>query len=336
MGGSAPARPRPQLTAQAAALWKSGFFLVPDDNLAVPLDGKSKPVPFVAPAPERLETVSGSADLFVIDGDLYRKNETSLSLVTRGIGKLAAASADGKLVASVDDKRELKLTVDGNHKKVPYRRPGNWELERPWVAPDGTWVLAPLKDFTQPLDVFVFLVVDAKTLSVDEVQLSKNFVPGELRQPVSPTQVALQMMVQETDDQGFARLVPTDLVIFDAKSKKLGPPPAGFKPGRASPDGNVSLLPGKMLYSDDKSCGGDETMVYEGASHSSFHAADGQVVSVLDFTPDGSGLIANVLTLKGCKNKGVIIPLKGGENQKLWKPLALPVHPGQLMGRVYK
>jgi hypothetical protein len=32
----------------------------------------------------------------------------------------------------------------------------------------------------------------------------------------------------------------------------------------------------------------------------------------------------------------VIIPMKGGENQKLWKPLALPVHPGHLMGRVYK
>jgi hypothetical protein len=333
----AAARPHPQLTPQVATLWKSGFFLVPEDNLAVPLDGKAKPVPFLAPAPERLELVSGSSDLFVVDGDLYRRKEAGLALVARGVGRLAASSPDGNLVASVDDKRELKLTgADGNHRKVPYRRPGHWELERPWVAPDGSWVLAPLKDYTQPLDEYVFLIVDAKTLAVDEVALSKNFVPGELRQAVSPTQVALQMMMQETDDYGFARLVPTSIVVFDAKAKKLGPAPEGLKPGRASPDGTLSLLEGNMRYSDDKSCGADETLLYEGSSHSSFHAADGQVVSVLDFLPDSSGLIANVLTLKGCKNKGVIIPVKGGEKQSSWKPFPLPVHPGHLQGRVYK
>jgi hypothetical protein len=337
IAGGAQARPRPQLTPQAAALWKSGFFLVADDNLAVPLDGKSKPVPFLAPAPERLEAVSGSPDLFVIDGDLYRRKDAALALVARGMGRLPAASSDGNLVASVDDKRDLKLTgPDGNHKKVPYRRPGNWELERPWVAPDGSWILAALKDYTQPLDAYVFLVVDPKTLAVDEVNLSKNFVPGELRQALSATKVALQMLVQETDEAGFARLVPSDVVVFDAKTKKLGAPPVGMKPGRPSPDGQLSLLEGKMFYSDDKSCGADETMLYEGDKHSSYHAGDGQVVSVLDFLPDNSGLIANVLSLKGCKNKGVIIPVKGGENQKLWKPFPLPVHPGHLVGRVYK
>jgi hypothetical protein len=59
-------------------------------------------------------------------------------------------------------------------------------------------------------------------------------------------------------------------------------------------------------------------------------------VSVLDFLPDGSGLIANVLTLRGCKNKGVIIPNAGGEKPSSWKPFPLPVHPGLITGRVYK
>jgi hypothetical protein len=335
--GAVHSRNRPQLTPQAIALWPKGFFLVPEDNLAVPLDGKSKPVPFLTPAPERLELVSGAGDLFVIDGDLYKRKDAALSQVARGMGRLAAASADGALVVSIEDKRDLKITTpDGTHKKVPYRRQGNWELDRPYVSPDGTWILALLKDYTQPLDAYDFLVVDPKTLSVDEVHLSKNFVPGDLRQSVSPTQVALQMMVQETDEHGFARLAPSDVVVFDVKSKKLGPPPAGLKPGRASPDGALSLLSGKMFYSNDKSCGADETLLFENDKKSSFHASDGAVVSVLDFLPDGSGLIANVLTLKGCKNKGVIIPTKGGEKQSSWKPFPLPVHPGHLTGRVYK
>jgi hypothetical protein len=331
MSGAVHSRTRPQLTPQAVALWAKGFFLVPQDNLVVPLDGKSKPVPFLNPAPERLDLVSGSKDLFVIDGDLYRRKDAALSQIARGMGKMAAASSDGALVVSIDDKRDLKITTaDGTHKKVPYRRQGNWELDHPYVSPDGAWILSPL-------DAYSFLVVDPKTLSVDEVHLSKNFVPGDLRQSVSPTQVALQMMVQETDEHGFARLAPSDVVVFDAKTKKLGPPPPGLKPGRASPDGALSLLTGKMLYSDDKSCGADQTLLYEGEKKSSsFHAADGQVVSVLDFLPDGSGLIANVLSLKGCKNKGVIIPTKGGEKPSSWKPFPLPVHPGHLTGRVYK
>jgi hypothetical protein len=43
-----------------------------------------------------------------------------------------------------------------------------------------------------------------------------------------------------------------------------------------------------------------------------------------------------VLTLKGCKNKGVIIPSLNGEKPASWKPFALPVHPGHMIGRVYK
>jgi hypothetical protein len=331
------ARPRPQLAPQAAALLGKGYFLVADDNLAVPLDGKSKPVPFVQPAPEKLELVSGNNDLFVIDGDLYRKKDAALALVARGIGKLVAASPDGELVASIIDKRDVKLTfADGSSKKVAYRRAGNWEMDRPWVAPDGSWVLALVRDYTAPLDVFAFVVIDAKTQEIAEVELSRNFVPGDLRQAISPTQLALQMMVQETDENGFTKLRPSDLVVFDAKTKKLGPPPPGLRPGRASADGGHSLLPGTIFYSDDKSCGGDETVLFENGKSSHFAAGDGQVVSVLDFLPDGSGLIANVLTLKGCKNRGVIIPMKGGENQKTWKPFPLPVHPGQMLGRVYK
>ncbi len=340
-GGVADARPRPLLTPQALALWPKGVFIVPEDNLAVPLDGKSKPVPLLTPAPERLELVTGSNDLFVIDGDLYKKKDAALTLVARGIGKLVAASADDGLVASVEDKRDLKLTgADGVIRKVPYRRSGNWELDRPWVAPDGSWVLSVVRDYTDPLDAFGFIVVDPKTLTIDEVKLSKNFVPGDLRQAVTPTQVVLQMLAKETDENGFQRLVPSDLVVFDAKTKKLGPPPPGLRPGRASPDGQHSLLEGKMLYSDDKSCGADETLLYqEGHQAAHFHSGEGQVVSVLDFLPDGSGLIANVLTLRGCKNKGFIIPLtnkEGGDKPSNWKPFPLPVHPGHLVGRVYK
>jgi hypothetical protein len=339
IGGAVHARPRPQITPQAAALFGKGFFLVPEDNLAVPLDGKTKPVPFLAPAPEHLELVTGNDDLLIIDNDLYRKKGATLSQVARGIGKLVASSPDGALVASVEDKRELKLTnVEGVSRKVAYRRAGNWEMDRPWVSPDASWVLASVRDYTAPLDVYVFVLVDAKTLEIDEVQLSRNFIPGELRQAVGPKQVLLRMMAQEADENGFQRMVPSDLVVLDAKQKKLVPPPADVKPGRASGDGKWSLLEGKMLYSDDKSCGADETLVYQTGEKepAHYHAGEGQVVSVLDFLPDGSGLIANVLTLRGCKNKGVIIPTVGGEKQSAWKPFPLPVHPGHLVGRVFK
>jgi hypothetical protein len=331
------ARSRPQLTPAAVALLdKGGVFLVPDDNLAIPLQPKGKPVPLLAAAPQQLELVSGgAAPYLLIDGDLYQLKGAGLTLVAAHVGEMPSVSVDGKLVAGIEDKRGLKLTRAGAASVVPYHREGNWELDRPFVTPDGAWVLAVVHDYTGQLDAYDFVVVNAKTSEYVEIDLSKNFVPGPLRQMLEGGQVAIRMFAQEEDDRGFPRLVESDLVAFDFKTKKLGPAPADLRPGLQSPDGHYSLLTGPMRYSDNKSCGGDDTTLYEeGKPRAHYLGGEGTVVSVLDFLPDSSAVIANVLTLKGCKSRGVVIPLKGGERPSAWKPFPLPSHAGHLTGRI--
>jgi hypothetical protein len=345
-GGMAAARPRPQLTPQAAALLQAGgLFLVAEDNLAVPLAKGGKPVPFLAVKPERFELIRaarGPDALVVVDGDVYRLRGAALSRVASQVATQPAASDDASLVASIDEKRVLKLTRGENSKSVSYRRDGRWELEQPYVTPDGAYVLVAVHDYTHELDAYSFILVDAKSEALDEVTILRNFVPGTLRQPLSPTQVLLQMFAQGPDDSGFASLTETDRVVFDFKSRKLEKPPASALPGLRSPDQRASLLAGKMLFSDDKSCGGDQTLVFEEGrgKPASFNGGANTVVSVLDFLPDGSGLIGDVLNLKTCKHRGVIIPADGGpgskrNDERSWKPFALPArNGGRVLGRV--
>jgi hypothetical protein len=340
LAATAHARARPQLTPAAAALLQSGgLFLVPDDNLAVPLGGKAKPVPFFATPPTRLEIVSvlpNGDTMLIVDDELYRLRGGALSRLAAQIAQQPAASDDGKLVASVDEKRALKLTRGDEAHVAPYRRDGRWELERPYVTPDGTSVLVVVHDYTNDLDVYTLVLVDTKTDAVTEIALDKGFVPGPLRQRVSPTEVAIQMYTQGTDDQHMVTLTETDRVVFDFKTRKLAPAPKTLLPGLPSTDGHYSLMPGKMLFSDNKRCGGDATVLHETGrpKSASFTAGAGTVVSALDFLPDGTGLVANVLQLKSCKNRGVIIPLKSDDRPSAWKPFALPVHEGRMAGRV--
>src|SRR5206468_379302 len=129
-GGLAAAfHERPQVSPAAAALLAKGpVFLVPDDNLAVPL------------------------------------------------GVLEAAEREKPKV--------LKLSTATAARAVPYHRQGRWELEHPYITPDGAWVLAAIRDYTQSLDEYSFVVVDTKTLEYKETSLSANFVPGPQRIPL--------------------------------------------------------------------------------------------------------------------------------------------------------
>jgi hypothetical protein len=335
---SAAARPRPKLTTAAQALLEAGpVLLIAEDNLVVPVAGeKVKSVSLFDPAPKKLELVAvepGQGALIAVDDELFRLKGAALGRVAAQVGADAAATPDFTLVAGIEDKKQLKLTHDGASKLVPYRRDGRWELERPYLTPDGASALVAVRDYTQPLDAYDFLIVDVKSGAVDEIHLSKNFVPGPLRQPVSPSEVALEMFTQAEEDDGHLKLTAADVVVFDFKTKKLKPAPAALKPGRPSPSGKYALLEGPMLYSDDKQCGGDQTALYGEGKPVRFSVGAGQVVSVLDFLPDERGMIANVLTLKTCKNRGVVIPFKDEDPSK-WKSFPLPVHAGRIVGRV--
>ncbi|HZS36869.1 MAG TPA: hypothetical protein VFF06_08585 [Polyangia bacterium] len=347
----ASARPaRPKLTAAAAALLAEGpVLLIADDDVIIPVAGekvksaspseaKVKSVSLFEPAPKRLELVAvtpGEGALLAVDDELFRLKGAALSRVASLVGADPAATPDFAVIAGIEDKKSLKLTRDGASKLIPYRRDGRWELERPYLTPDGATALVAVRDYTQPLDAYDLLVVDTKSGALEEIRLSKNFVPGPLRQPLSPTEVALQMFTQAEESEGALKLSEADVVVFDFKSRKLKPAPAALLPGLPSPSKRWSILPGTMAYSDDKRCGGDATALYEqGKSKAArFVLAAGTVVSVLDFLPDESGMIANVLTLKTCKNRGVIIPFKD-EDPARWKSFPLPVHPGHLVGRV--
>ena len=312
--------PRPHLTAPAAALLAKGAaFLAPADNLLIPLDG-GKPVAFLEPAPEHL----------------FRLADHKLVRVASQVGAMPAATPDLTLVAGIEDKRTLRLTRGEEGKRVPYHREGRFELEHPYVTPDGAAVLVAVRDYTQPLDAFDFLLVDTKTLALEEIHLSKRFVPGPLRQLLSPERLALQMFTQRSDDEGNLQLEQTDFVVFDFQTHKLGPAPPDLRPGLPSASGKFSLLPGPITYSDDKRCGGDETRLYEAGKPQPVHfALPGTVVTLLDVLPDETAVIANLLTLKTCKSRGVLIPLGADVKPSSWKPFPLPQSP-RLQGRILR
>jgi hypothetical protein len=332
--------PRPQLNPAAVPLLANGALLLPEDDLVVPLAG-GKALPFLVPPPRRLELLAikpGEA-LIVIDDDVYRYKAGALQRVASQVGAQPAASDDASLVASIEDKRALRLTRGEVSRRVPYQRSGHFELERPWLTADGKRALVAVHDYGATLDVYEFIVLDTNTNEFHEIKLSNTFVPGPLRQPLSPTEVAIQMFAQHTDDHGMVGLSETDVVVFNLDTRKIVPAPKDLKPGLASPSARFSLLAGGMAYSDDKRCGGDHTLLFEAGrpKPASFQTAADVVVSVLDFLPDESGIIANVLSLKSCKNRGVVIPLKKGGGEVTpaeWKPFALPVRLGRLTGRV--
>jgi hypothetical protein len=346
LAGPSAAR-KPQLTPAAAALLTDdkagGLFLVAEDNLAVPIAGRGKGVPFLTVKATRLEVISSGADgvaTLAIDDEVFRLEKGALTPIpVKGkVGAMPAVSADGKLVASVEEKKILRLFVDGAVKPVSYRRPGRWELEHPYISADGSALLVALRDYTQPLDAYNFLLVDPKSGDVEEIRLAQNTIPGALRVPLGNSQVGIPMYTQGTDEGGFANLMESDLVVLDFKTKKLEPAPKTMRPGRPSPSGKYSIAPGTMRYSNDKRCGGDETRLYqegkEGKAPLRFTVGEGSVASALDFLPDESGLIANILQLKTCKNRGVIIPLARDDPPSKWAPFALPVREGHLTGRV--
>ncbi|MSP62977.1 MAG: hypothetical protein EXR72_22105 [Myxococcales bacterium] len=335
--------PRPQLTdAARALLGKGGLFLVPQDNLALPLVANGKPVPFFAPAPQRLEVISAAPTgeaLLLADGDAYRVRGDVLELVAPSVGAQAAASADGKVLAGIEDKKLLKITlVGGAPRMIKYKRPGRWELERPYLSPDGAWTLVTLRDFSNPnLDELYFLAFETRTgVPEEEIALSKSFVPGVLRQPLDPGQVLIQMQSQSMADDGVPVLTEAGLVVFDFKTRKLTAAPPSVRPGLASAKGRYTLLPGPPVWGDGRQCSGDESQVFDGTKRpSAFRIAEGSVVSGLDFLPDERALIAAVVDLKGCKSRGVLIPLAGDVAPAKWPPFALPpLHDGKISGRV--
>ncbi len=323
------ATPRAKLTAPAAALLAKGKILVlPEDNLALALPPAGKPVPLIEPAPKKIVRVTGAPSLLAVDDDILALRGGVLARLAFQAGAMPAATADGALIAGIDEKRNIKLTQAGASKIVPYKRDGRYELEYPYVPPGGKYVLVALRDYTQPLDAFFFLIVDVATLAVQEINLSKNFVPGSLRHTISADEVALQMFAQHKDGDSVT-LSESDFVVFDFRTRKLGTAPPGLRPGRLSPSGKRSLVEGRMIYSDDKSCGADETIVYdEGKKPAPRTAGPGTVVTLLDFLPDETAFIGAVLAPKGCKLRGVLVPI-GADDPARWKTFALPTHAGR-------
>jgi hypothetical protein len=343
VASSAAARPqRPQLTDGAkAALAKSGFFLVAADNLAIPLAPNSRGVPLLAPAPQTLELVAtpaGADVLLVADGELFRLRGDALSWVAAAVGAQPAASADGAVVVGIEDKKGIKVTTGGASRIVRYRRPGRWELEHPYVSPDGRWALVTLRDYSNPnLDEFFFLAVDTKGGDPEEIALSKSFAPDVMRQTMSPDEVLLRMLAQSNDEEGAPVVKDAGLVVFDYKTRKLTPAPETLRLGVTSSQGHT-LLPGPTVWGDGRQCSGDQTTLFmkDAKRGGTLRLGEGTVVSVLDFMPDEHAVIANVLELKSCKNHGVLIPLVGDTPPTKWPTVALPVRLGRVTGRVVR
>lgn len=347
--GEAEGRPvRPTLTAAAVtALGAGPQLLLPDDNLLVPLDGtgkgKGKATQLLQTAPKRFEIVSVGPDtLLAIEQDLYSLKAGALKRVASGIYADPALGPEG-LVLSIEDKRGLVVTRGEELTKIPYRRPGSWELVRPYVFPDGKHALVTVHDFSQALDGWELLLVDLVSKEVEEVHLSRSFAPGPLRQPLGATQVLFQMYAQKGDSAGGVGVSfdETDFAVFDLVTKKMAAPPLDVMPGQPSASGKVTLLPGVMHYSDDKRCGGDNTFIYLAGKKKPFRfAADGtEVVSLIDVTPDEKAMVGFVLDTRSCKGHGVLVPLGPdgpGLAQSTWKPLQIPYRNGQVRGRVVR
>ena len=257
--GVADARPRAGLTDGAKALLGTGgLFLVVEDNLALPVNAKGKPSQFLLAAPKRLELLEArvNGDLaLAIEDELYLWKDGALELFASKIGAMPWPSPDGKLVASINDKKTLTLTAGATARNLPYRRQGRWEFENPYITPDAAKVLVDIKDYSQDLDVYAFLVVDVKTLEYEEVALSKNFVPGPSRRALGPRQVAIQMFSNSTDENGLTKLDETNTVVFDFATHKMTTAPAELRFGRVSPSGLLTIAQGELKQNDEKTCG---------------------------------------------------------------------------------
>lgn len=340
IAASATGKSPPKLSDAAAALAQKGaFFLAPDDNLALPLAAGAKGVPFLATAAKRIELIAPSAKegaLLAIDGDAFRLRGAALEPAAAAVGLAPAASSDGKTFVGLDEtKKALQITSGEKKRVVRYRRQGRWELEQPWVSPDGSWALIALRDYSQAFDAYSFLYYELQRESPEEIALSKSFIPGALRQPLADRQVGIQVFTQAVSEDGFSSVLrDAGVVVFDARTQKLGAAPEKLRPGLASPSGRHSLLPGAVVYDEQKRCGGDATQLFtEGEKPLAFRPGDGIVVSGLDFIGDDF-VIANWLDVKKCRNKGVLIPLAGDAPPAKWPAFGLPVREGRIAGRV--
>ncbi len=338
----AAAKPLPQPTEAAAkALAAGGLFLVEGSDVAVPIGVKSaRPIPFLAPEPKSIAVVAARPRvLLAIDGDLAALDGDKLARVAAGVGAPVAASADAKVIVGVIDQKQLRVSVDGAARVVKWRRGGRWEFVQPYVAPDGGFALVAIRDFTEPFDQYGLLYLDPKGGEPVESALSQGFVPGPWRVPLDGKRVALQVMVRaRQDDEMSDALRDAGLFVFDAATPaKLGPAPPGVKPGRPSPSGRWSLLPGPVETFGGGRCQGEETLLYGDGAPAAFRAGPHQVVSALDFLPDERAVIAVVLEKKDCKLRGVLIPLAGDAPPSRWAPFPLPAvdaNGGRLLGRV--
>ncbi len=338
----AMARPHPQLTPEAAALFKGTSALVlPTDNLAVSLTSDHRAVALVAPRPAQLVLVADTdAPLLAVDGELYRIANGHLSRAGGAVGRAPSASRDGAVVASLADPHSLTIERAGHVVAVAYKRlvASQWELVRPWVAPDGSSVLVTVRDYTQSLDTFDLVVIDAATGAFEEVHLrSKNFAPGELRQSLDATHVLVDLYLQQSDAAGFIELRETDSIVFDLKNHTFSTVPAGLRLGRSVAGGPYSWRRGKMIFSDDKRCGGDRTLLYQEGKPLPARLATGgdELVSVVDVWPSSNALIVNVLSPKTCKNHGALVPLVGDDQVNKWAPFPLPLRGGPIDGRIF-
>lgn len=335
----AAAKERPLLALDAIPTLNAGALLILDDNLLVPLSG-GKAVPLLQKPPQRLLLVGkkpGEA-LLVIDKDLYRLASGALSRVAQGIEQQPVATPDGKVVLSLEDKRILVITRGEQADKINYRRAGNWEFENPFLSADGKRALVTIRDYSAPLEVFEFVLVNLETKETEIVKLSQTFVPGPLRQAVKTASgdgVLMQMYANQGEEDGLLKLSETDFSVLDLVGKKMAPLKAGDAlPGEPSPSGKRSVLAGPMVYSEGKRCGADRSVVFGvEARPVQWSIGKDTVVSFYGFSADEQ-LVADLFSPKTCKHKGVLIPLDKSIPQAKWKTILLPSHQGHLRGEV--
>lgn len=333
--GAASAKERPILSLDATPVLNQGALLILDDNLLVPLNG-GKAVSLLQKPPQRLVLLRkkpGEA-LIVIDKDLYRLGGGALQRIAQGIEQQPATSLDGKIVVSIEDKRILVLTRGDQVDKINYRRPGNWEFENPFVTADGKRALLTIRDYSAPLEVFEFVLVNLESKETEIVKLSQTFVPGPLRQSLGGDAILMQMYANQGEEDGLLKLSETDFSVLDLAGKKMTPMKSDTLPGEVSPSGKRSVLPGPMVYSDGKRCGADRSVVFGVEPRPvQWTAGKDTIVAIYGFTSDEQ-LIADLFSPKTCKHKGVLIPLDKSVPQTKWKAIALPSHQGHLRGEV--
>jgi hypothetical protein len=345
LSGASDARPaRPSLTVEAKALLAAppveGLLLLPDDDMLVPLGGKAKPATFLQPAPKRLEIVRvapGEA-LLVVDGALVKLAGAVLHTVAPAdIGMDPAVSADASVIVGIEDKRTIKVTTATGSVRVPYRRDGQWELERPWLSADGARALMTVHDFGGTLDAYDLILVDIAKREVEELHLSRTFVPGPLRQTLDDGRVLFRMFTQKNSDDGRVSLDATDFAAFDLTTRKMGTPPPGVLPGIAAPDGSASLIAGPFHTSDDKHCGADATWLHLQAGRPRHVVGPTGPLAFVDFANSPTGtLVAWQLDVKTCKGRMLLVPGDAVENTARWKPLGYAPKSPIVHGRVLR